>query len=50
MFAVDEVDAGQEKHCRSPMEGFRLETDYRLPTKTDSGCSDGSLILSSGVI
>jgi len=35
MFAVDEVDAGQEKHCRSPMEGFRLETDYRLPTKTD---------------
>jgi len=35
MFAVDEITASGEKHCWSPMEGFRLETDYKLPTKTD---------------
>ncbi|MEZ4527701.1 MAG: replication initiator protein A [Desulfobacterales bacterium] len=36
MFAIDEITANQEeKHCWSPVKGFRLETDYKLPTKTD---------------
>ena len=35
MFAIDEITANEEKHCWSPVKGFRLETDYKLPTKSD---------------
>ena len=35
MFALDEIDANKLNHVWSPSEGFKLETDYKLPTKTD---------------
>lgn len=35
MFAIDEITANEEKHCWSPTEKFRMETFYKLPTRTD---------------
>jgi len=35
MFAIDEITASGEKHCWSPAEKFRMETFYKLPTRTD---------------
>jgi len=35
IFTVDEVNANKEGHIWKPVNGFRMETDYRLPARTD---------------